>query len=69
MKTKILFYGLLAVVFAGSVSLTEMESTKLADAVTVSSSDNSDERSPAEKREEGYEMMEAKAEFDLPDTP
>nr|WP_321231557.1 hypothetical protein [uncultured Psychroserpens sp.] len=67
MKTKVLFYGLFAMAFAGSVSLTEMDNTKLADAVTVSSTDSSDERSPAEKREEGYEMMEAKAEYDLPD--
>ncbi|OUS00797.1 hypothetical protein A9Q86_08565 [Flavobacteriales bacterium 33_180_T64] len=66
MKTKVLFYALFAMVFAGSVSMTEMESTKLADAVTVASTVNSDERSPAEKREEGYEYIEAKAEYDLP---
>ncbi|MBR9846652.1 MAG: hypothetical protein GYB35_11395 [Algicola sp.] len=68
MKTKILFYGLMALIFAGSVSLTEMESTKLADVVTVSSVSNSDElvRPPAEKREEGYEATEARIEADLP---
>jgi hypothetical protein len=68
MKAKVLFYGLLAMIFAGSVSLTEMESTTLADVTTVASSVNSDEfkRSPAEKREEGYEATEAQAEFDLP---
>ncbi|MGS2725266.1 hypothetical protein ACU8DI_01565 [Psychroserpens sp. BH13MA-6] len=63
-----MFYGLMALIFAGSVSLTEMESTKLADVVTVSSVSNSDElvRPPAEKREEGYEATEARIEADLP---
>ncbi|MGS2725265.1 hypothetical protein ACU8DI_01560 [Psychroserpens sp. BH13MA-6] len=45
-----------------------MDNTKLADAVTVASAGTSDEvRSPAEKREEGYEAQEAQAEADLPD--
>ena len=69
MKTKVLFYGLLAMIFAGSVSLTEMDDTKLANVVTVASTVNSDEasltRPPAEKREEGYEATEAQAEADL----
>jgi hypothetical protein len=43
-----------------------MSDTQLADVVTVSSSDDSDERGPREKREEGYELMESQAEFDTP---
>jgi hypothetical protein len=67
MSTKILFYSFFALIFAGSISLTEMDSTKIADVVTVSSSSNSDEfvRPPAEKREEGYEATEARIEADL----
>jgi hypothetical protein len=69
MSTKILFYSFFALIFAGSISLTEMDSTKIADVVTVASSNSSDEtRSAAEKREEGYEATEAQAEADLPDT-
>ncbi|MBR9846651.1 MAG: hypothetical protein GYB35_11390 [Algicola sp.] len=68
MQSKILFYSAFALIFAGSISLTEMDNTKLADAVTVASAGTSDEvRSPAEKREEGYEAQEAQAEADLPD--
>ncbi|WP_047547443.1 hypothetical protein [Psychroserpens sp. Hel_I_66] len=68
MNAKILFYSLFALMFAGSISLTEMDNSKLADVVTVASTVSSDElRSPAEKREEGYELQESQAEYDLPD--
>ncbi|OUS00796.1 hypothetical protein A9Q86_08560 [Flavobacteriales bacterium 33_180_T64] len=50
MNSKI-FYGLLVMIFAGSVSLTEMESTKLADVVTVGASDNFDEFKKPRKKE------------------
>jgi|GEM_PF-3523591 len=43
MKKKVLFYGGFALVFAGAVSLTAMESTQVADVVNVASSDNSSE--------------------------
>ena len=66
MNTKILFYSCFALMFAGSITLTDMSDTQLADVVTVSSSDDSDERGPREKREEGYELMESQAEFDTP---
>ena len=67
MNTKILFYSFFALMFAGSLALAEMDSTEFTNVVTVSSSSDSDERSPAEKREEQYEATEAQAEADLPD--
>ncbi len=61
-----MFYGLLTMVLAGSVSFTEMKSSKAVDVLTVSSSVNSGENAiateSAEKREEGYEAQESAAE-------
>nr|WP_321231558.1 hypothetical protein [uncultured Psychroserpens sp.] len=47
MKTKILFYGLLAMIFTRSVSLTEFTNTQFANILTVNtSSSNYDELKP-----------------------
>lgn len=65
MKTKVLFYSLTALTFVGAVSLTSVESSKVSDALTVTSSNNSSESiqlRSAEDREEGYEAQEAVAE-------
>jgi len=62
MKTKF-FYGFLAVLFAGTISMSNIDSTQAADVVTVASS-TSDEAGP-EEREEKYEAMEAVAEASL----
>jgi len=68
MKTKLMFYGVLLLVVGGSFSFTNMESTKVADALTIAPTNvASDElRPPAEVREEGYEATEAAIEFKLP---
>lgn len=65
MKTKALFYSLIALTFVGSAALSSTENTKVADALTVASTNNSSELyqlKNAEDREEGYEAQESIAE-------
>ncbi len=70
MKTKILFYSLFVVVFAGSVFLSEMDNNKLSDTATIGTSDSFDELtlrrpSPCEGcyEEEDLEEMSLEAEL------
>ncbi len=68
MKSKILFYGLTMMFFAGSASLTSIDGSKVSDALTVTSSTNGSESdqmlaiASAEDREEDYEAQESVAE-------
>ncbi len=65
MKKQTFVYGLFALALCGSAGLTQIETSNVADVVTVSSSQTmNDERN--EKREEGYELEEDKAEYNEP---
>jgi hypothetical protein len=65
MKKQTFVYGLFALALFGSAGLTQIETSNVADVVTVSSSQTmNDERN--EKREEGYELAEDKAEYNEP---
>jgi hypothetical protein len=65
MKKQTFVYGLFALALFGSAGLTQIETSSVADVVTVSSSQTmNDERN--EKREEGYEVQESQAEYNEP---
>lgn len=65
MKKQAFFYGLFALAFVGSIGLTEIETSNVADVVTVTSSQTlSDEGN--EKREEGLEALESIGEYNEP---
>ena len=64
MKTKF-FYGFLAVLFAGTISMSNIDNTQAADVVTVASSTSDELGTSPEDREEKYEAMEAVAEASL----
>jgi hypothetical protein len=70
MKTKILFYSLLTLIFTASVFLVAMKSTKIAGVTAITYSNNYydefKQKSPCEGCEEPDNKEELRAEYELP---